>query len=191
TRNGIAAAYVWIAPRVRALSAVTYRTTAKSLSFVGAKSDAFARASLRQTSRAVAWLGAKAEAASLTSLKATSSALASAGVKSREASVVAGQQVRRGAASLKRTTLATKDWVASSMSRSRRAEPSSELPPEPADSSELQVGAGDVAPQISEAPEIAPPTRARRSRANPRTIRASRRALRQNPRVAGRQPVRR
>jgi hypothetical protein len=234
-RRGIAAAYAWTSPRVRALSVAVYRTTAKSLSFVGAKSDAFARASLRQAStgltwlgtktkilatstfkatsvgsawfaaktktatlasakrasNASSWLGAKTKAASLASLEATSSGLAWIGEKSRDAAVIAGQQSRRGAAGLKRSALATKEWAVSRRASPGNAEPSSEFTAEARESAEPQVEAGDVVPQDSDVPQGTPPTSARRSRAKSRTIRASRPALRQSPRVAGRWPVRR
>jgi hypothetical protein len=145
--------------------------------------------SMKEASNTSAWLGAKTKAASRSSLKATSSGLVWIGEKSRGAAVIAGEQARRGAAGAKRTSLATKDWVASTIARRRSAEPSSELPPEPSHSAEPKAEVGNVGLQDSEVPESTPPTSARRSRAKPRAVRASRRELRQSPRVSGRRPV--
>ena len=209
TLDGAAFAYAWGAPRLRAL----YRTTASGFSWLGAKSGtlalatqratvarihrlastsgAFAQTSYEAASTGFARTAAKADTLIRASHSAASAGVAWAGVKGRQASIAASRQARLGAAGVTRFGTDLTQSIFPRWPQRDSADAMGGLGPEPAIVSPPATALEEVSSgeKLPARPSTAL-TSLRPRRAKPRVIRASRRELRQSPRVAGRRPTR-
>ncbi len=188
TLDQAARAYAWGALRARARARAAYRTTEAGLSWLGAKPNVLARASIDAASTGFAWTTAKAHALSRATIKVTSAGVALAGVRGRQASIVASKQARRGAATAKRFGAHMKQSIFSRWPQWGRAEDLTSVAAEPTTviAPPAEIGEAVIAVEAPSVLQTTTLTSHRPRRAKSRAIRASRRELRQAPRVAGR-----
>ncbi len=185
TLEQAARAYAWGAPRARGRARAAYRTTEAGLSWFGAKANVLARASTDAASTGFAWTTAKSHALSRATIKGTSAGVALAGVRGRQASFVASKQARRGAATAKRFGAHVKQSISRRWPQwgetpvSVAAEPMTVIAPPP------ETGEAVIAVEAPPVAQTTALTSHRPRRPKSRAIRASRRELRQAPRVAG------